>query len=106
MTLRELAAKALAERQFQEAKDAEEAFKRVFHVEPERVNVEASTITHEGLTFRHWKTFESEDYFEMRGKCPDCGGGAWSTFIKNLADLGEQMAKFEPDWEHDCPKGN
>ena len=105
MTLREIAAKALAERQFQEAKDAEEAFKRVFHVEPESVNVEAGTITHEGLTFRYWKTCENEDRFEMQGKCPDCGEETWSGFIEDLADLGEQLVKFDP-YFHDCPKSN
>jgi len=40
-------------------------------------------------------------HWELDGTCPTCGKRAWSQPINDLADLGEMLAYFIPNNDHD-----
>jgi hypothetical protein len=71
--------------------------------EPQEIN--GPEVLIDGLLLRH----QSNDnwmpgWFELRGKCPQCGQSVWSEPINSLTDLGKLLAQFEPAWNHTCPK--
>lgn len=108
MTLRERAHEALVTLRVKEAeeraKDASKAEKQIrerfekdFGMAPETVNGETRTVTHEGLVL-HCGSY----YYQLKGRCPECGEECESVEIENLVELGAQIEAFEPHWSHHC----
>lgn len=43
-------------------------------------------------------------HMQILGECPHCGAQVWSgRNIYDMADLGEMLSEFRPDYTHRCP---
>ena len=83
-------------------------FKNDFDCEPTIIRGNTVTVDEGGLLIHKPLLLtgypnNSGSTWTLTGTCPRCGEVADSQWIRDVRDLGQQLAAFEPGFDHQCP---